>query len=124
MDEFESFMQSYSEAVAALAYAARNFLKDILPDSIEIVDAPSKIIAYGFSPKYADLICAIAPYKTYINIIFSRGAEMSDPDVLLSGTGKKARHIKISTVEDLSRPGVRALVETAAQIVRSTTKAK
>ena len=47
---------------------------------MEMVDAPSKIIAYGASAKYADLVCAIAPYPKHVNLMFSRGANMPDPD--------------------------------------------
>ena len=66
-----------------------------------MVDKPSKIVAYGASAKYADLVCAIAPYPKYVNLMFSRGASMPDPDGILKGTGKKARHIRVEemTVE-------------------------
>ena len=46
---------------------------------MEMVDAPSKIIAYGASAKYADLVCAIAPYPKYVNLMFSRGREHAGP---------------------------------------------
>ena len=65
-----------------------------------MVDAPSKIITYGASAKYADLVCALAPYPNYINLMFSRGASMPDPDGLLQGTGKKARHIRVEEMTD------------------------
>ena len=48
-----------------------------------MVDTPSKIIAYGASAKYADLVCAIAPYPKYVNLMFSRGASMPDPDGII-----------------------------------------
>lgn len=38
-----------------------------------MVDTPSKIVAYGASVKYADLVCAIAPYPRDVNLMFSRG---------------------------------------------------
>lgn len=53
-----------------------------------MVDVPSKIITYGYSPKYADLVCMITPYKSHVNLMFSPGTELSDPQHLLEGTGK------------------------------------
>ena len=63
-----------------------------------MVDVPSKIIAYGASAKYANLVCAIVPYQKYVNLMFSRGASMPDPDGILKGTGKKARHIRVEEI--------------------------
>lgn len=79
----------------------------------EMVDVSSKIIAYGYSPKYADLVCAIAPYKSQVNLMFSHGTELSDPQHLLEGTGKKARHVKISCIEVVDNSALRELIKQA-----------
>jgi hypothetical protein len=107
------FLASYSPEVQALAWHIRALVLEAIPGVVEVVDPPSKIIAYGFGLKFADLICAIAPYGTYLNLIFSRGVELPDPEKLLSGTGKRARHVKIETLADADRPGVRLLLEAA-----------
>lgn len=65
-----------------------------------MVDAPSRIIAYGAGANYADLVCAIAPYSKYVNLMFSHGASMPDPDRILKGTGKKARHIRVEIMTE------------------------
>jgi len=77
-----------------------------LPDAREMVDIPSRIITYGYSPKYKDLVCAIAPYKKYINLIFAKSTLMSDPGKILAGTRKRTRHIKIQELNDVEKPGV------------------
>lgn len=114
-DVLENFLAQYAPEVQALCRKARQIILATRPDLLEMVDPSSKIIAYGYSPKYADLVCAIAPYKTYINLMFSKGAELPDSDHLLIGTGKKARHIKIQQAADLDVPGVRELLEKALQ---------
>jgi hypothetical protein len=43
------------------------------------------------------------------------GADLSDPDGLLEGTGKKLRHIKLRSLEDLQQPAVRTLLEAASK---------
>ena len=48
--------------------------------------------------------------------MFARGADLADPDGLLEGTGKKARHVKLRNVADVDRPGVRTLLEEAGRL--------
>jgi hypothetical protein len=91
-------------------------LQRLLPDAIEQVDTPAKLIAYGYDRTYTGLICGIALQKSYVNLMLARGTELPDPDGLLEGTGKKARHVKIRTTDDADRPAVRALVEEAARL--------
>jgi hypothetical protein len=45
--------------------------------------------------------------------MFAQGAELPDPAGLLTGTGKRARHVKIQRPADIEMPGVRALLEAA-----------
>ncbi len=117
-NSLEQFLETYPPEIRALALAARELVLGSLPGALEIVDPPSKIIAYGFSPRYADLVCAVAPYNKYVNLIFSMGTALPDPQNLLEGTGKRARHIKIQPGFDFSAPGVRALLEEALARVR------
>lgn len=122
MTELDSFLSLYSPEVRALALQTRALVLDALPGAIEMVDPPSKIIAYGYSGscsrgysiKYADLVCAIQPQKTYLNLIFSKGASLPDPHGLLVGTGKRARHVKIAAARDITHPGLRELIERAS----------
>lgn len=58
--EFDGFLAFYDPS-AQIIIAARILVLEVMPGAIEQVDAPSKIIAYGFGTTYADLICAITP---------------------------------------------------------------
>ncbi|HEY3344624.1 MAG TPA: DUF1801 domain-containing protein [Anaerolineaceae bacterium] len=112
----DSFLALYNPAVQRIAVAARSLILEVMPGAIEQVDAPSKIVAYGYGTKYADLICAIAPFKTYVNLMFSRGVDLEDPQGLLVGTGKRARHIKLTTVDEVHQPAVREMIQRAVQL--------
>lgn len=115
-DAFTDFISAYTPPVRELALAARDLVLQVLPGAVEQVDPPSKIIAYGFGTRYQDLVCAIAPYTSHVNLIFARGATLPDPEGLLKGTGKKARHVRIQAPEDLAAPALRSLLETAAAL--------
>ncbi len=84
-----------------------------MPDAIEQFDAPARLIAYGTDRTYRGLICGIALQKSYVNLMFARGAALPNPAGLLTGTGKRARHVKIQRPEDLASPALRALLEAA-----------
>ena len=114
-NEFEVFIKSYPESVQLIAGWLRDLILSELPGTKEMVDAPSKIIAYGASAKYADLVCAIAPYPRYVNLMFSRGASMPDPDGILKGTGKKARHIRVEEMTEQIEVQIRKYLHNAVQ---------
>lgn len=118
MDASEEFLSPYPPSVQALAKKAKILIQMTIPDATEYVDVSSKIAAYGFSPKYADLVCAVAPYKTYVNLIFSKGAKLLDPEKLLTGTGKSARHVRIEDDKVLEKPALKALIEQAVLLTR------
>ncbi len=48
------------------------------------------------------LVGGIYVYKNHLSIEFSNGAGFSDVNKIMEGKGKKRRHIKIVTIDDLS----------------------
>jgi len=105
--------------VQAIALRLRVLILEIVPNAIEQVDQPGKLIGYGFKPTYKDTICVIMPLKSAINLGFPRGTELPDPERLLTGTGKRARHVKITTLQDADLPGLRGLIEASVTLTRS-----
>jgi hypothetical protein len=123
MDQPESpalseFLAQYEPPVQQIVRLARRRILDVIPGLQEFVDPASKIVAYGASPKYRDLLCAVAPYRAYANLIFSRGIDLPDPHGLLRGSGKRARHVALRAAEDLTRPGLTELLQAAAELAR------
>jgi len=103
--------------VRKLATKARALVRELIPDAQEEVDSAAKLIGYSYLPEtYKGLILAIALQRSYVNLMFSKGVELMavDPDGLLEGTGKLARHIKVRTPERLEMPQVRELIKEAA----------
>ncbi|TLN09795.1 DUF1801 domain-containing protein [bacterium] len=111
----DDFLSQYSPQVRELALGTRALILRVFPDALEQVDVPSKIIAYGTGRKYADLVCAVAPFTFHVNLMFSQGAVLTDPVGLLQGSGKRARHVKITRLENLEQPAMRELLEEAVR---------
>lgn len=115
-EALHEFIASYHPEVQELVLALRALVLRVLPSAIEQVDPPSKIIAYGTDRTYAGLICAIAPFKAHVNLMFARGAELPDPDHLLEGTGKRARHVRVKARAEVENPALRTLLEVAGTV--------
>jgi hypothetical protein len=58
-------------------------------------------------------------YKTYVNLGFWRGVELTDPKGLLEGDGNLMRHVKITSLEELNKPAIKRFVTQAAKLNRT-----
>jgi hypothetical protein len=113
MPSVDEFLADFSPPVQEMALKLRALVLDVIPDAVEMVDTSARMLAYGKEQTYKDLICVVMLLKDSVNLGFARGTELLDSEGLLSGTGKKARHIKIKRMDEIDRPAVRALIEEA-----------
>ena len=111
--KISDFLASYSEQVYTRAVALRKVILGALPDVIEQLDIPAKMVAYCYGQKYAELICVLIPSKKGLKLGFSRGVDLSDPYHLLEGTGKISRYVEIKNEEQIQSPALQALLENA-----------
>jgi hypothetical protein len=114
---FDTLSSSASPEAAALARRARAVIRQLIPDAVEEVDLPDRLVGFTFVPgTIKGLIVAITLQKTYVNIMFAKGVELMELDAarLLEGTGKVARHVKIRTADQLDLPDLHALILEAA----------
>ncbi len=58
------------------------------------------------------------PLKAAVNLGFPRGTKLPDPGGLLVGTGKRARHVKITALEEIDLPRLRALIKASVALTR------
>lgn len=93
--------------------AVRNLIKKTLKGSEEYVN-PWKIPSIDSNGP----LCCFMAGKEHVTFAFMRGAALPDPQKLLEGTGKGVRHVKLRTVADVKRPGVRKLLADAAKLNR------
>jgi hypothetical protein len=52
-------------------------------------------------------------FTAHVNVGFFRGAEISDPDGLMEGTGKYMRHVKLRPERDVDHTALAKLIATA-----------
>lgn len=118
MDDFEKLLVNNQPQAQALALGLRKLIQRLLPKAQEKVYRGYGVADYGFGGPGRGFL-AIGPQKSYVNLYFMDGGQLDDPHGLLTGTGKRMRHVKISGPEDLKNKAVHQLVRQAARLRQS-----
>ena len=107
-----------------LTLAARRLVLEEARGAVELIyDAYSAVSAgYSFAGRPSDCCLYVAAYPNGVNIGFWDGVSLPDPEGLLEGTGKRARHVKIRSLSDLERPAVRDLIKSAVALAERPEK--
>src|SRR3989304_1645117 len=110
VEGLSNFLAGYSDEIQALTLQVRDLVLEVYPTAIEQVDPPSRIIAYGKDRTYQGLICAIAPQRKYVNLMFARGTELADAKGGYQGPLQRAWAGDHACENGVARPGVRTLL--------------
>ncbi len=91
---------------------------ETLPGVNFIIDSKDGMMGYGARQYGADGwgIAVLACHSRWVSLGFVHGARLPDPSRILEGAGKKVRHVKIHSEDELGerRRAVRALLLAAA----------
>ena len=60
--------------------------------------------------------CLYMVGRNHVTFGFHQGTSLEDPEGLLEGSGKNIRHMKLRSVEDLDKKGLKDLVLAAARL--------
>jgi hypothetical protein len=63
-------------------------------------------------------------FRAHVNVGFFRGAELSDPDGLLQGTGKFMRHVKLTPGCGIDRTALRRLIRSGYTDMKARVRAE
>ncbi len=114
MGDFEQLLVTNKPEAQALARDLRRLILRLVPKAQEKIYRGWGVADYGFGARGRGFL-SIGPQKGYVNLYFMDGVELDDPDGLLEGAGKRLRHVKIRTPEDLKNRALHALVRQAAR---------
>src|SRR5262245_57303601 len=104
---FDDLILKYPLTVQETAALLRAIVYEVLPKAAEKVYLTCwKVAIY----KDGEDICAIAPQKAHCKFFLWQGAHLPNPDGLLEGTGKNARHVKIASPDDIPATGIKKLI--------------
>ena len=113
---FEELLEIAPEDLRPIVIALRKVILAIDPDSCEVVRLGDKAATYGLGPKkMSEGYVYVLPYKSWVNLGFYKGATLNDTNGLLEGTGKSMRHIKIRSLEEVTRQDIKELIKLAIE---------
>ena len=119
---FEELLDITPDQLKPLVIELKKIILDIDPQAVEVVRLGDRAATYGTGPqKMKQGYVYVLPHKSWVNLGFFRGVELSDKNGLLEGTGKKMRHIKLHTVEQVNDAGIRQLIQLAVQERKTAT---
>jgi len=108
--EFATLLAAYSREVQDTARAARQVILELVPGAVEVVDAKTAVIGFGYGSGYKDMVCTLILSKGGVKLGLVGGASLPDPHKLLEGAGKVHRYVSLRRPADLRRPGLRPLL--------------
>ena len=100
--------------LTGLARAVRTLVKKTAAGCEEYV-SPWKVPAFDSNGP----LCCFVVGKEHVTLAFLRGAALRDPEKLLEGKARFVRNIKLRSVTDVKKPGVKKLIAEAAKLNRN-----
>lgn len=120
LGRFDDLVQLAKEPLRPVMDRLRSIILEIDPDACEVVRLGDRAATYGCGPrKMIEGYSYIMPFANWVNLGFFKGVSLPDPENLLEGSGKKLRHVKMRSLTDTERPGVRQLIVDACVERRS-----
>jgi hypothetical protein len=121
-DAFDGVLSASSTAIRELAHAVRDLVFDVFPQTVEVVWPRQGSVGWGIGPrKFSEQFAYFMPSKQHVTLGFYYGGELPDPAGLLGTGGSQVsgklsmRSLKISDLDDVRRPELRALIEAAVR---------
>jgi hypothetical protein len=97
--------------LAGVAKAIRSLVKKTAAGCEEYV-SPWKTPAFDSNGP----LCVFVLGKEHVTLGFLRGARLPDPEKLLEGKAMGVRNVKMRSLADVKRPGVKKLIAEAAKL--------
>lgn len=119
--DVEKLLSRYDPLVRKTAKSVRALLRRMLPEALEQVDLPGGLVGYSLGPRMADTVCVIILSNKEVKLGFADGATLPDPARLLTGAGKRHRHVRLAQRTDVEAPALHALLEHAIARKRERT---
>ena len=102
--------------IKPIALRLREVILEGFPAATEVVRLGDRAASYGVGPKkMSESHVYVMPQIEYVNLGFWHGINIPDPSGMLEGTGKKMRHIKITSIDMVENQAVRDLIAAALE---------
>jgi hypothetical protein len=112
--EARLWIDAYVKGAGKLGQVAKSVRTLVLKTAVgcEEYVSPWKTPAFDLNGP----LCVFLIGKDHVTLAFLRGALLPDPEKLLEGKAKGVRNLKLRSVEDVQRPGVKKLIAEAVKL--------
>ena len=101
---------AHDDLIADLAAELRSLIQRAVPAASESIKWGMPVYEQGGS------VCSLRAGKGYVALQFGTiGTSLVDPDSLLEGSGKRARHVKIRSTSDIDKQRFTSWIKQAAK---------
>jgi len=113
---FDDLIDMTPEDLIPIIIKLKNLIMTVDPNSVETVRLGDRAATFGVGPKkMKEGYCYLMPHKKWINLGFYQGGILNDKTGILEGTGKKLRHIKVHSIEEIKNPAIKNLIRLAVE---------
>lgn len=114
LGSFATILKGHSAEVTAMSRALRALVAAVHPGAVETPRDGERCTTYGVGPrKMTEAYAHIMPLRDSVNLGLYHGVALADPRGLLRGTGKGARHLKLTSMDEVRLPSTKAFIEAA-----------
>lgn len=118
---FDDLVAGHEPKIEQIARGLRTLILECDPDAVEVVRLGDHAASFGLGPKkMSEAYAYIMPKSAYVNLGFYNGAALADPAGLIEGTGKRLRHVKVHSSDEVGQPALLQLIAAARAERRQT----
>jgi len=112
--EYLALLKSKDQALIDMMLDIREYFVKQFPECNELL-YHTHALTWVLSPseRLGDAFCHVPIYTAHLNLGFNDGTSLEDPHGLLTGTGKRIRHIDVKKKTDYRNAKVKALMKEA-----------
>jgi hypothetical protein len=116
--EVLDLLSDCSPGVAELALALRELVLAEAPEAEEVLySVYAQVIVFRIPGRKHGAFCNVVAYSRHVNLMFHQGVSLPDPHRVLKGTGKRIRHIRFDSPDDLRHRYLSAYIRAALDLV-------
>lgn len=107
----QELLEPFPQQIRDLTDEIRQVILAVLPDSEENVYGGKKVgnVLYSVGGT-GNVICGMQPQQTFVRVFFHRWERLKAQGYRIQGSGKHARHVKISAPSEIDAIGLTAML--------------
>jgi hypothetical protein len=117
--QLDDLLLGVSPEVSEIFYALRDRILQKLPAATEEIDIHARMTAYSLFPGYSGTVFTLLIARKWVTLGIYNGTKLSDPEHLLSGSGKVHGSIRVTNLSLVNSTSLAAILDQVVKIANS-----